>query len=190
MNAPFRLPPASPERHRFTVDDVMRMQEAGIIADDDNFELIEGEIIDMPSEGEVHLDIKEALNRALIARLSTAYGLLPDGTLRLSAHNAPEPDFYIYPKPGKAFAMRGRDVLLVIEIAVTSLNHDLNRKAAIYRDHGVRECWVIDAEARATYIHRLDGAWPALPPTPFDQPLEARLIPGLSIRIADLVDLA
>lgn len=188
MNAPFRTPLLKPEPHRFTLDDVERMQEIGLLQEGGKFELIEGEIIDTPSEGELHLELKERLNRFLIGALSTAYGLIPDGTLRLSEKNGPEPDFYIYPKPGKAYAVRGPDVLLVIEIAITSKEMDLGRKAAIYRDHGVREYWVIDPSADATHVHRLDGQWPAKPPTPFDAMLEAKLIPGLTLRVSDLLD--
>jgi Uma2 family endonuclease len=184
MNAPFRTPPLKPEPHRFTLDDIERMQTIGLLQEGGKFELIEGEIIDMPLEGELHLELKEKLNRLLIGALSTAYGLIPDGTLRLSPTNAPEPDFYIYPKPGRAFAMRGPDVLLVIEI--TSVEIDLGRKAAIYRAHGVREYWVIDPSIEATHVHRLDGAWPKQPPTPFSEILKSQLIPELAIRIADL----
>jgi Uma2 family endonuclease len=188
MNAPFGTPPLKPEPHQFTLDDIERMQEIGLLQEGGKFELIEGEIIDMPHEGELHLELKEKLNRLLIGALSTAYGLIPDGTLRLSPTNAPEPDFYIYPKPGKAFAMRGPDVLLVIEIAIASAEIDLGRKAAVYRAHGVREYWVIDPSIEATHVHRLDGAWPAQPPTSFSEILESQLIPELSIRIADLIE--
>lgn len=188
MNAPFRFPASSPQPHRFTIDDVERMQANGVLEEGGKFELIEGEIIDMPSEGELHLELKEALNRKLIGALSTAYGLVPDGTLRLSSESAPEPDFYIYPKPGRAYDMRGPNVLLVIEIAVSSLQDNLGRKARIYRQHGVREYWVIDAERRETHVHSLDGAWPSAEAIPFAGMLNAQLIPGLAIRIVDLLE--
>ena len=187
MNAPFRTPSLKPEPHRFTLDDVERMQGIGLLQEGGKFELIEGEIIDMPSEGELHLELKERLNRHLVGALSAAYGLIPDGTLRLSPYNAPEPDFYIYPKPGKAYDVRGPDAPLVIEIAVSSLRDNLERKARIYREHGVREYWVIDADRSETRVHRVDGAWPAKPATHFSEPLRAQFVPGLEVRIADLL---
>jgi Uma2 family endonuclease len=187
MNAPFPIPPITPQPHRFTLDDVERMQEIGLLDEGGKFELIEGEIIDMPSEGELHLELKERLNRYLVSALPRIYGVVPDGTLRLSDHNAPEPDFYVYSKPGKAFDQRGPDVLLVIEIAVSSLQDNLGRKARIYREHGVREYWVVDADSGETHIHRLDGEWPAIPAIPFSGVLKAHLIPNLEIRIAELL---
>ena len=42
--------------------------------------------------------------------------------------------------------MRGSDVLLVIEVADTSLDKNVRLKAAIYAKYGVRELWVIDAK--------------------------------------------
>ena len=38
------------DRRAFTVDEVLRMQEAGIISEDENFELIEGEIVPMQAK--------------------------------------------------------------------------------------------------------------------------------------------
>ena len=35
------------DRRLFTVDEILRMQEAGIISEDENFELVEGEIVPM-----------------------------------------------------------------------------------------------------------------------------------------------
>jgi Uma2 family endonuclease len=49
----------------------------------------------------------------------------------------------------------------------------------------VHEYWVIDLNARRLHVHRRDGDWPA-PPVALTETLEASLIPGLRVRIADL----
>ena len=50
------------DRRAFTVDEILRMQEAGIISEDENFELIEGEIVPMQAKTHVHELLKSALN--------------------------------------------------------------------------------------------------------------------------------
>jgi len=86
----------------------------------------------------------------------------------------------------RAEHVRGRDVLLLIEIADTSLHYDLGEKAALYRQHGVRDYWVIDLVSRQTHVHRLGGAWPE-PPVSFETIVAASLIAGLTVRLADLI---
>jgi Uma2 family endonuclease len=76
-------------------------------------------------------------------------------------------------------------MLLLIEIADSSRSKDLDIKGPKYREHGVREYWVIDLQARATHVHRLDGAWPEPTPVPFEAPLTPALLPALTLRIAE-----
>ena len=57
------------DRRSFTVAEILRMQDAGIIAEDENFELIEGEIVPMQAKSHVHERIKIALNIAIARAL-------------------------------------------------------------------------------------------------------------------------
>jgi len=85
----------------------------------------------------------------------------------------------------RASEVRGLDVLLLIEVAETSVRADLKEKATKYREHGVREYWVVDLPARVTHVHRHDASWPVSPPVPFDAPLAPVLLPNLPLRFAD-----
>ncbi len=162
------------------------MQEAGLLTDDGKFELIDGEIIDMPSEGETHLGLRIRLNRFLARTLPDEIAVTPDGTLRLAEKDWPEPDFYLFPASIRVSEARGPDLLLVIEISDTTLTHDLRRKADLYRQYGVREYWVVDVNAALVHVHRLEGEWPAAP-VPLTTALTPRLIPDLSVTIADFL---
>jgi Uma2 family endonuclease len=57
------------DRRSFTVQEVLRMQEAGILSDDENFELIEGEIVPMPAKTHIHELIKSSLGLGLARAL-------------------------------------------------------------------------------------------------------------------------
>src|ERR1700689_3937844 len=75
------------DRRSFTVAEILRMQDAGIISEEENFELIEGEIVPMQAKTHIQELIKSALNlavaRALPERLwlgveTTIYSKHPD----------------------------------------------------------------------------------------------------------------
>ena len=57
------------DRRAFTVAEILRMQDAGIISEDENFELIEGEIVPMQAKSHAHELIKVALNIAIVRAL-------------------------------------------------------------------------------------------------------------------------
>lgn len=158
---------------------------AGVIEEGGPEELLDGEIWVMPAEGEAHIDLKIWLNRVLVKWAPEDVGVACDSTLRLSETHAPSPDFHLFPKTMRASAARGPDILLLIEIADTSRKRDLEIKGPKYREHGVREYWVIDLQQRATHVHRLDGGWPDAAPVSFDADLSPAFAPALLLRLAD-----
>jgi Uma2 family endonuclease len=170
--------PPEVERHRFTSDDVRRMIAAGILPDKAPLELLNGDLIVMPSEGDAHWHAKQRLVSWLLRRLPADVDLAPDGPLRLGLHDEPEPDIFLFPSAMNVNAVRGEDVILVIEVADTSLRKDGGAKAAIYAAHGVETYWIVDLNARRTLIRRLDGASYAEPQcVPFAAALAA---PGVA----------
>lgn len=146
-------PPASPEPHRFTLDDVRALQKAGVIDVDARIELLDGEIIDMPEEGELHVWFKVELTRFFVRALADDYRLAPDATLSLAPRDAPEPDIYIFPTGAPLRLTPGHDLRLLIEISDSTLDHDLKRKAAKYASYAIPEYWVVDLRSRRTYVH-------------------------------------
>jgi Uma2 family endonuclease len=170
---------------RFTWADVEAMMRAGVIEEGGPEELLDGEIWVMPAEGEAHVNLKTWLNRVLVKGAPVEIAVACDSTLRLSETHAPSPDFYLFPSTIKPSAARGADVLLVIEIADSTVRRDLGIKGPKYREHGVREYWVVDIEKRVTHMHRLDGAWPAASPIAFEDELSPQFAPTLRFRLSD-----
>ena len=70
-----------------------------------------------------------------------------------------DPDLVVFPQSalrrdqGTFIAVRGSDILLIVEIAVTSLDYDLGIKAGLYARHGVREYWVIAPALGKAWVH-------------------------------------
>ena len=131
------------------------MAEAGLLAPDDRVELIEGEIIDMAAIGSRHAACVNRLTELLITRLAGRATIGVQNPVRLSDLSEPQPDlavlqhrpdFYASGHPAPA------DVLLVVEVADTTLAWDRNVKAPLYGRAGVAEVWVVDLTAEGVDV--------------------------------------
>lgn len=141
-------------RRRFTVAEVEAMVAAGVMEDDERVELIGGELVPMSPKGNRHEVVKVALlDRWYRARPDTCM-LAPETTFRLSEDTYLEPGVVIYDRASGLKGLTGASVLLVVEIADSSLRYDIGRKAALYASFGVRELWVIDALKLTTRVFR------------------------------------
>lgn len=190
MSAPARQTEfeVGPEPYRFTIEDVLHMMKKGVLAPDARVELLDGEIIQMPGEGAPHKRYKAELARYLNRTLGDDLVVAIDSTLNLGVGDAPDPDVHIYPAAVMEEDLTAADVLLVIEVADSSIAYDLNRKAKKYAQYGIVEYWVVDVQRRVTHVFRSprNGQFRERHPVSLDQPLTAARVPDLRLVIADL----
>jgi Uma2 family endonuclease len=145
-------------RRRFTVAEVEAMVAAGVMEEDERVELIGGELVPMSPKGNHHEVVKTALLRRWYRLAPDHLDLTPETTFRLSEDTYLEPDVVIYPRTSGLRGLTGANVLLVVEIADSSLRYDIGRKAALYASFGIRELWVIDAVRLTTRVFREPAA--------------------------------
>jgi Uma2 family endonuclease len=174
------------DRRSFTVAEILRMQDAGIIAEDENFELIEGEIVPMQAKTHVHELLKSNLTAAVVRALPERLWFGVETTVYLSPSTFVEPDIVVFPKGLKLEDVKGSDLLLAIEVAATSLAYDRGLKAQLYARHDVRELWVVDAARRVTFVHQgpQGEGWRSVIERGPDEALTVAALPGFSIRLA------
>jgi Uma2 family endonuclease len=143
MSTPdFQLP-----RHRLTVDEHYRMAEIGILAPDARVELIEGEIIDMTSQGSRHAAIVSRLYERLAPVVGASALVRCQLPIRLGIRSEPEPDFAIVKRHAHSYMDAhpvAEDVLLLIEISATTVSYDRLIKVPLYARHGVVETWLVE----------------------------------------------
>lgn len=170
---------------RFTADDVLRLQDEGLLGEDDRFELVEGEIVPMQAKTHRHELIKSAVGVALARVLPDPLWIGFESTMYLSDDILLEPDLVIYPRGMRLEAVKGRDIVLAIEVAVSTLGYDLGRKARLYARHGVRELWVIDAERLRTHLHRdpVEETWRSVTIRAAGEPLTHPALPGFTMSL-------
>jgi Uma2 family endonuclease len=144
-------------RHRFTADEYHQMAEAGVLRDDDRVELIEGEIVDMTPIGPRHSAVVNRLTHALVRGCGDRAIVQIQASIRLGLHSEPQPDvallrprsdFYESATPGP------ESVLLLIEVADTSLPYDRGVKLRLYARAGIREVWLVDLVRNQVEVHR------------------------------------
>ena len=178
------------DRRAFTVEEVERMLETGILDWDDKFELIGGEIVPMSPQNTPHLVIKSRLARWLGAALDTAYDVGVDGTVKISAEHLFEPDVFVARRldASKRGFVGIADALLVIEVAETTLKRDMGVKARAYAKAGLAELWVVDLKARVTHVHREPGekGYAAIIPVAFDAALTPVAFAAPALMVAEL----
>jgi Uma2 family endonuclease len=144
-------------RKRFTVDEYQRMGQVGILSSDDRVELIDGEIVVMTPIGPRHGACVARANRALVRAAGDDAIVLPQGSVRLDLYYEPEPDLVLLRRRDDFYASRhpgSGDILLITEIADSSIDYDRNVKTRVYAAAGIPEYWLADLNANVVLRHR------------------------------------
>ncbi|MGA2928950.1 MAG: Uma2 family endonuclease [Solirubrobacteraceae bacterium] len=138
--------------HRLSVDEYRRLVQAEVFDEDAPLELIEGLLLDMSPKTPAHENAVEWLNGWLSANAPRGWSVRVSSPLSLAA-SEPEPDLaLIAPETPRPF--HPSTAALVIEVAVSSLRRDLERKPAVYARAGIPDYWVVDLSARCIVVHR------------------------------------
>ena len=144
-------------RRRFTVDEYLHMTRTGILTERDRVELLDGDIVEMTPIGRRHAACVAALLRVLLGEVGSRAMVWPQGPIRLSDRSQPAPDVALLrlrPVSYSEADAEPRDVLLVIEVAETSLRRDREIKVPLYAAAGIAECWIVDLSAREIEVFR------------------------------------
>ena len=146
-------------RKKWSVSECRFLAESGLL-EPGKYELIAGEVVFKLGQDQLHIVavtyIVAALaaifgNKALIHQANVGIG-------EIDEFNDPEPDVavvrgelrdYLHRRPDPA-----TDVLLIVEVANTSLKGDTTIKANIYARHGLAEYWVVSLSNREVIVYR------------------------------------
>lgn len=142
-------------RRRFTIEEYERMVDTGILAQDDRVELIEGEILEMSPIGNPHAAFVTNLTHLLVSGVGDRARVRVQGPVRALPRSVPQPDLALLrPRSYVREAATTADVLLVIEVADTSLQYDRTVKLRLYARAGIPEYWIVDANTETLAIYR------------------------------------
>ena len=174
MSVAVTAPPV--ERYRWTIDLYHQMIETGILGEDERIELIKGELATMSPIGSEHSGVVDQLAEILIEQLMRRAVVKVQGPLQLEDHSEPQPDLILL-APRRDFYKRSlprpADVLLVIEVADSSLAYDRAVKMALYAGAGMPEAWIINLIDRWIEVYR--------DPSPAGYTTLLKILPGKSV---------
>ena len=143
-------------RKTFTVGEYEKLISAGVLSEDDRFELIEGDILAISPIGGLHIQVVNRLNRLLVLLIRDQAVVSIQNPIRLK-NSEPQPDVTILRSKvdiGPAGVPRASDVLLVIEVADTSAALDRVVKIPLFGREGIPEAWLVDLTQGVVEVYR------------------------------------
>lgn len=136
------------------------MAQAGVLAEDDRLELIDGDLIDMTPIGSRHAGAVSRLTRLFGAAVGADAIVSVQNPVQLDHYSQPQPDLALL-RPRADFYSESHpqpaDVLLIVEVAEASLDYDRGVKVPLYAHHGVPEVWLVDVAGRSMTVYRAPG---------------------------------
>lgn len=135
------------------------MAEADIFEPDDRVELIDGEVFELSPIGSRHAAAVSRLNH-LFRQVGDAAIVSVQSPIQVGEFSEPQPDLAILRFRADFYADHHPtppEIFLVIEVADTSLRHDLARKSPLYIVGGVPEVWVVDLTTSVIHVTTAGG---------------------------------
>ena len=179
-------------RRALTIAEYHRMGEVGSLTGRDRGELIEGELVAMAPIGSEHSGTVNALTRLLVEIVGDRGVVAVQNPVQLDDLTEPEPDFAVLkPRPDyyRRATPRADDVLLLIEVADSSLAYDRAVKRSLYARHGIPEFWIVNLTAGEVEVCRTPTGdnYASVLHVGREAILEPVLLPGAAIPVATLL---
>ena len=146
----------APKRIKFTVDSYYKMAELGLLEENRQVELINGDIIDISPIKSFHAGTVNFLNRVLTTALNDLATICVQNPIRLDRFSEPEPDLIVAELRPDLYRREHPtpvNVHLVIEVADSSLQFDQEVKGELYAKAGIPEYWIVNLPDRQLEVY-------------------------------------
>ncbi len=152
---------AQPKLHLWTVDDYHLMVEYGILSEDSRVELLNGQIVEMSPIGTFHASCVKCINKIIQSLVPDELIIGIQDPIILNDFSEPEPDLTILRPRANFYAdahPRTEDILLLIEVADSSIRVDKETKIPLYARSGISECWLLNTTTKTLEQYRMPGS--------------------------------
>jgi Uma2 family endonuclease len=156
---PYRPVPTDPPRKRWTRAECAAFEATGLW-DQQQLELVEGELINKMGKNRPHVNVFTAVHAYLLRVFGEQYvnAEAPiDVAPQDNPTNEPVPDLIVLARPSQEFPEKNPqplDLRLVVEISDSTVGFDLKTKAELYARAGIPDYWVFDIQAHRLIVHR------------------------------------
>ena len=142
---------------QITVEEYDLMIESGVFDEDDQIELLSGVIIEKMPKVTEHSSANDRAARVFFKTLNEKVFIRNQNPIWLDGFSEPEPDIVLaapkageyensYPTPD--------EILLILEIADSTLGYDRNTKGAAYARAGIRQYIVLNVQEKTLEDYR------------------------------------
>ncbi|MFZ8814039.1 MAG: Uma2 family endonuclease [Thermus aquaticus] len=171
-------------RYRFRVEEFERAFQ-GV----PHVELLRGEVYQMSPIGPKHVHKAAQLDARLQETLRGKAVVLVQSPLRLSEDSEPEPDLMVLRPPLDRYREKlptPEDVLLLVEVADTSLEFDREVKLPLYAEAGIPEVWLVNLKENLLEVYRdpRGGRYREIRLLSPEEEVSPTLLPEVSLRWA------
>lgn len=180
------------DRHWFSVDEFESMTHAGIFGMDARLELFEGEIFEASPIGSSHAACVDFLALRLTEFAQRGFIVRTQNPIQVNIYNEPQPDlplvrwrwdFYRSAHP------RAAGVLLLIEVADTTVETYRTVKIPLYARANIPEVWIINIpdEMIEVYAAPVNGMYQFTRQFRRGEDVAAQSLPNLSVAVNDVL---
>ncbi len=186
MGAPLTI-----SRRTLTVEQFHKMADAGVFQGTDRIELIEGEMFEMAPIGHAHAYRVNQVGSLLGRAVGDQAIVWNQNPIALPPNNELQPDLVLLEPKREKFKNQlptASDVLLIVEVADTSLTYDRDVKTPIYAANQIREVWVMDIRQELLLVFRnpIGNAYAQLLTLRKQDSISPEMLPTVAIRVSDL----
>ncbi len=142
------------QRRKFSKAEYYRMAEMGFF-NGQRVELIDGEVILMSPQEASHATAVGLVADTLQSVFSEGFTVRVQQPLDLGEVHEPETDVAVVPGHRRDYAnSHPKTAILIVEVALTSVDYDRNVKSSLYAKAGVPEYWLLNLRDRRLEVFR------------------------------------
>jgi Uma2 family endonuclease len=179
------------EAYEFTVEEYRKLGEVGIFHEDDRVELLNGNIIVMSPIGYRHMGAVRRMLNLFARRLGERCEVDAQNPVVIDGKSEPQPDLVLLrdtvnQRKGPPLPA---DVLLLIEVADSSVQYDRTEKRDAYARSGIVEYWLLDLTRDELQVFRdSDGhAYRSEQRLRIDDSIAPLSFPDLEVKVSQLL---
>lgn len=179
-------------RHRFSVEDYHLMVEAGVLKEDERVELIEGEVVEMSPIGKLHASCVNRLMALFFRRIGKQATISVQNPVQASSFSEPQPDVALLKYRTDFYAARHprpKDILLVIEVADSTIDFDREVKMPLYARSRIPQAVIVNlsSDAVEVYSKPVRGTYTKVQILKRGQSLKIEKLPALTLTVDEML---
>jgi len=175
-------------RRHFNVEEYYRVAAAGVLSENDRVELIEGEIVETNPIGSRHAACVGRLTEILGGLVSGKAIVWVQNPVQINDYSEPLPDVALFKRRDDFYSQANpqpADVLLIIEVADSSVDYDREVKIPLYARANIPEMWLVNLpkDTIEIYTQPLGETYREIRLVKRGESLTAKTLPSLALTL-------